>query len=90
MLFFVLWVYHIATKMATRFSSFHLVDGVEAIIPIECQIPTLHTILGLLLNTTPLEQCLLHLDHLNEEWHASLQNNISHKVHTKDHYDQQV
>ena len=67
MLFSTLWAYRIATKTATSFTPFHLVHGIESVIPIECEIPTLHSTLNLLLDTPPLEQCLLHLENLNED-----------------------
>ena len=61
MLFSTLWAYRIATKTTIGFTPFHPVHDVESIIPIECKIPTLHTILDILPNTTPLEQCFLQL-----------------------------
>lgn len=53
MLFLALWAYQTATKTTTAFTPFHLVHGIESVIPIECDIPTLHTILNLLPNTPP-------------------------------------
>lgn len=72
LLFLALWAYLTTTKTATSFTSFHLVHQIEFVIPIECEIPTLHSVLNLLLDTSPLEQCLLHLEHLNEYCRASL------------------
>lgn len=46
-----------ATKTATGFTPFHPIHGVELVIPIECEIPTLYTILDLLLDTALVEQC---------------------------------
>ena len=51
--------------MTTGFTLFHLVHGIEAVLPIECEIPTLHTIVDLLPDTSPLEQRLLFLDYLD-------------------------
>jgi hypothetical protein len=61
MLFFVLWAYCTTMKIATGFTPFHLVHGVEATLPIECEIPTLRTIIELLPDTAPMEKCLLNL-----------------------------
>ena len=43
MLFYALWAYRTAVKMATGFTPFHLVHGVEVTLPIKWEIPTLHT-----------------------------------------------
>lgn len=90
MLFLTLWAYQTTTKTAIGFIPFHLVHGIKSIIPIECEIPTLHTILTLLPNTTPLEQLLLHSECLNEDRWDSLEHNKAHKAHTKAHFDQLV
>jgi hypothetical protein len=79
MLFSVLWAYHTTVKIATGFTPFHLVHGVEATLPIECEIPTLHTAIELLPNTTPMEQRLLNLESLDEDHQSSLQNNEATK-----------
>jgi hypothetical protein len=55
MLFFMLWAYRTAVKNATSFTPFHLVHGVEATFPIECEIPTLCTTFEILPDTTPIE-----------------------------------
>lgn len=88
MLFSTLWSYRMATKIVTSFMSFHLVHGIKWIIPTECEIPTLHTVLHLLPDTTPLEQCFLHLERLSKDHWASLQHNEAHKAHTKTYFNQ--
>lgn len=90
MLFSALWAYYMATKTTIDFTLFQLVNGIALVILIECQIPMLHTVLTLHLDTTPLGYHLLHLECLNEDRQDSLQYNESHKVHTKSHFDQQV
>jgi hypothetical protein len=67
MLFFVLWAYRAAVKTATGFTPFHLVHGVEATLPIECEIPTLRTAIEILPNTAPMDQRLLNLESLDED-----------------------
>jgi hypothetical protein len=79
MLFSMLWAYHTAVKTATGFTPFHLVHRLEATLPIECEIPTLHTVIELLPNIAPMEKCLLKLDSLDEDHQSSLQNNETAK-----------
>jgi transposase InsO family protein len=42
MLFLALWAYRTSVNSATGFTSFQLVYGLEAIFPIECDIPSLN------------------------------------------------
>ena len=79
MLFSTLWAYRTTVKTATGFTLFHLVHGVEATLPIECEIPTLHTAIDLLPDTAPMEQHLLNLESLDEDRRSSLQNNEAAK-----------
>jgi transposase InsO family protein len=79
MLFSALWAYRTAVKTATGFMPFHLVHGVEATLPIECEIPTLRTAIELLPDTAPMEQRLLNLESLDEDRRSSLQNNEAAK-----------
>jgi transposase InsO family protein len=41
MLFSTLWAYRTSAKTATGFTPFQLVYGLEAVLPIECEIPSL-------------------------------------------------
>ena len=54
MLFPALWAYRTSVKTATGFTPFHLVFGEEAVLPIECEIPSLHLAVELLPDTQPL------------------------------------
>jgi hypothetical protein len=51
MLFSALWAYQTFVKSATGFTPFQLVYGLEAILPIECEIPSLKLAVELLPNT---------------------------------------
>ena len=73
MLFPSLWAYRTSTKTATSFTPFCLVHGVESVLPIECQIPSLHLAVELLPNTSPLEEWLLQLEQTIEYHRATLQ-----------------
>jgi hypothetical protein len=90
MLFFVLWDYRIAVKTATSFTPFDLVYGVEATLPIECEIPTLCTAIELLPDTMPMDQFLLNLESLDEDRRSSLQNNKVAKKWSKATFDRHV
>jgi hypothetical protein len=66
MLFSALWAYQTSIKSATVFTPFRLVYGVEAILPIECKIPSLKLVVELLPNTSTKEEHLLYLMQLDE------------------------
>jgi hypothetical protein len=71
MLFSTLWAYCTAMKTTTSFTPFHLIHGVEETLPIECEIPTLHTTIELLPDTSLMENLLLHLESLDEDRRSS-------------------
>jgi hypothetical protein len=66
MLFSALWAYQTFVKSAMGFTPFRLVYGVEAILPIECEIPSLKLVVKLLPNTSIEEERLLYLMRLDE------------------------
>jgi hypothetical protein len=66
MLYSTLWAYRTSVKTATGFSPFQLVYGLEVVLPIECQIPSLKLAVQLLPDTSPLEEWLVHLQQLDE------------------------
>jgi hypothetical protein len=66
MLFSALWAYWTSVKSATGFTPFRLVYGVEAILPIECKIPSLKLAVELLPNTSVEEERLLYLMRLDK------------------------
>jgi hypothetical protein len=90
MLFSVLWAYQTVMKIATGFTPFHLVHGVEVTLPIECEIPTLRTTIELLPDTNPMEQHLMNLESLDEDRRSSLQNNEAAKKWSKTTFDRHV
>jgi hypothetical protein len=67
MLYPALWEYRTLVKTATEFSPFQLVHGVESILPIECEIPSVKLVVMLLPDTSDLERCLVHLESLDEQ-----------------------
>ena len=87
MLFLALWAYRTSVKTATGFTPFHLVFGEEAVLPIECEIPSLHLAVELLPDTQPLEQRLIMLEHASEDRRVALQTMEVAKKRTKAQYD---
>jgi hypothetical protein len=69
MLYSTLWAYRTSVKTTTSFSPFQLIYGLEVVLPIECQIPSLKLAIQLLPDTSPLEEQLVHLEQLNEQRH---------------------
>jgi hypothetical protein len=51
-----LWDYRTSMKTTTGFPPFHLVYGVESILPIECEILSLQLAIKLLTNTSSKEE----------------------------------
>jgi hypothetical protein len=86
MLYLALWAYRTSVKTATGFSPFQLVYGLEAVLPIECQIPSLKLAVQLLPDTSPLEERLVHL----EQRHDAALANEAHKHKVKCQYDRSV
>ena len=90
MLYPTLWAYRTAVKTATGFSPYQLVHGVESIFPVECEIPSLKLAIELLLETSPFEEHLVHLEKLDEQrWDALLALEFN-KRRVKIQYDKSV
>ena len=66
MLYHALWAYRTNVKTVTGFPPFQFIHGVEAITLVECEIPSLKIAIHVLPDTIELEECLVHLEHLNE------------------------
>jgi hypothetical protein len=90
MLYSTLWAYRTSVKTATGFSPFQLVYGLEAVLPIECQIPSLKLAVQLLPDTSPLEERLLYLEQLDEQRRDAALANEAHKQKFKCQYDRSI
>jgi hypothetical protein len=55
-LFSALWAYQTSVKTTTGFTPFQLVYGIEAVLPIECEIPSLKLTVELLPHTSAEEE----------------------------------
>jgi hypothetical protein len=70
-------------KNATGFSPFQLVYGMEVVLPIEFQIPSLNLVVALLPDSSLLEEHLLYLKKIDEQCRDTTLVNGSHKKQVK-------
>lgn len=89
-LYDALWAYRTLVRTATRFTPFHLFYGLEAILPIECEIPSLKLAMKLIPTTSVEGECLLHLARLDETWCSATLANGAHKGCIKVQYDKTI
>ena len=68
-LYSTLWAYRTSVRNATRFTPFQLVYGLEAILPIQCEIPSLKLAIDLLLDTSEEEAHHFNHIHIDEMCH---------------------
>jgi hypothetical protein len=87
MLYLTLWDYQTSVNTATSFSTFQLIYGLEAVLPIKCQILSLKLAVELLPDTSPLEERLVYLEQLNEKCCDAALENKAHKHKVKCQYD---
>ena len=66
MLFSALWAYRTSVKTSNGFTPFQLVYGLEAVLLIECEIPSLKLAIELLPATSEEEKHFLYLAQLDE------------------------
>jgi hypothetical protein len=90
MLFSSLWAYQTSIKSSTRFTPFQLVYGIEAILSIECEIPSLKLVVELLPNTSVEEERLLYLMQLDETRRDAALVIETQKKRVKSQYDKHV
>ena len=90
MLFLRLWAYRTSVKTTIGFTLFQLVYGLEAIFPIECEIPSLKLAVQLLPETSTLEKRLVELEQLDETRRYVATTNKVHKRCVKVQYDKSV
>ena len=74
-------------KTTTDFTSSQLVYGLEVILPIQCQIPSLKLAIELLLDTSVEEERFLYLNNLDKARRDVALANEAHKKPVKAQYD---
>ena len=89
-LFFALWAYRTFVKTPTGFMPFELVYGLEAIMPSQCQIPSLQLTVELLSDTSAEEARFLYLNNLDETRRDVALVNEAHKKCVKAQYDKSI
>jgi len=89
-IFSALWAYRTSVNYVTSCTPFQLVYGLEAVLPIECEIPLLKLAIELLPNTTAEEERFLYLNQLDETRRDVAFANETHKKHVKSQYDRNV
>ena len=67
-----------------------MVHGVEFVLPIECEIPSLKIAVELLPDTSSIEERLLYLEQLDKNRRDASMANEAHKKWAKARYDQSV
>ena len=72
------------------FSPFQLVHWVEVVTLVECEIPSLKIAIHVLLDTTELEEHLLHFENIDEQCGDALTTNEAHKNRVKNQYDKSI
>ena len=90
MLFSALWAYRTSVKTSTGFTPFQLVYGLEAVLPIECEIRSLQMAIELLLATSEEEKRLLYLAQLDKNRRDAALAIETHAKRMKAQYDRNV
>ena len=85
-----LWAYRTSVKTTTGFTPFQLAFGLEVVLPIECEIPSLKLAIELLPGTIATEERLLSLDHLDETHRDATLALKAHQCRVKAQYDKSV
>ena len=89
-LFFALWDYRTSVKTSTSFTPFQLIYGLEVVLLIQCQIPSLQLAVKLLPDTSIEEEIFLYLSNLDETRRDVAMANEEHKKCVKAQYDKSI
>ena len=89
-LFSALWAYRTSVKTSSGFTPFQLVYGIEAILPIECEIPSLKLKVELLPLTSSKEEWFLYLSKLDKTRRDVALINEAHQKQIKSQYNKSI
>ena len=89
-IFSALWAYKTLVKTTTGFTPFQLVYGLEAVLPIQCQIPSVKLVIELLPDTSKEEERFLYLNNLDKTRRDVALANEAHKKCVKAQYDKSI
>ncbi len=89
-LYSALWAYQTSVRNATGFTPFQLVYGLEAILPVQCEISSLKLGIDLLPGTSEEEDRFLELIQLDETHRDATLANEAHKKWVKAQFDKNV
>jgi hypothetical protein len=89
-LFSALWAYRTSVKTTTGFTPFQLVYGIEAVLPIECEIPSLKLTIELLPHTSVEEERFLYLTKMDETHRDVSLINETYQKCIKNQYDKSI
>ena len=89
-LYSALWAYRTSVRNATGFTPFQLVYGLEAILPIQCEISSLKLAIDLLPGTSEEEARFLDLIQLDETHRDAALANEAHKKWVNAQFDKNV
>ena len=78
-LYSTLWEYQMTVKNATRFTPFHLVYGLEAVLLVEFENQSLKLSIEIFPNTTAKQERFLYLTQLDESHRNDALTNEAHK-----------
>ena len=90
MIFSALWSYRTSAKTAIGFTPFQIFYGLEVVLPIECEIPSLKLAIELLPATSEEEKHFLYLAQLDETRRIAALAIEAHKKRVKAQHDQSV
>eukprot|EP00253_Pinus_taeda_P006693 PITA_06693 len=82
--------YQTLVRNATGFTPFQLVYGLEAILPVQCEISSLKFAVDILPGTSEVEACFLELIQLDETHRDVASGNEAHKKRVKAQFDKNV
>lgn len=89
-LYSMLWAYRTSVKTTTGFTPFQIAFGLEVVLPIECDIPSLKLVVEFLPDITAKKEWLLSLDQLDETCRDATLALEAHQCQVKAQYEKSI